>query len=682
MPEVLAPAGSLESVYSAVRCGADGVYAGGKLFSARANAVNFSDEELETAVKYCHLHGVKIYRAMNTVIFDSEIEEFCKEVRKSAEAGVDGLIIQDMGGAYLAAETVPDMPLHGSTQMTVHTPLGAKAAEGAGFCRIVPARELSLAEIKKICDTGVETEVFVHGAQCMCLSGQCYMSALIGSRSANRGQCAQACRLPFSAFGKDEYYALSLKDMSLVSHIGELTRAGCASFKIEGRMKRPEYVAAAVTAVRRAADGETDISEDTARLEAVFSRSGFTDGYLTGKTGKEMFGHRRKEDVVSADRVLPELAALYKDERKSGHISFEFDLESGKPSSLRFSSGDIRGEVCGMVPEAARNRSLSPDDVTKQLSKLGGTRYVLDGIKCSIDEGITLPASELNRLRREAVSECDRLTVERNTPRYDITDFTPETVVSRNDKGEPAIRVMSNSIDTVRMAAKFAEMVIAPVNICKEIAEDIPKEKIAVSLPDIVTDEEGLLRELSELKARGFSDFVCGNFTHLGVLRELGDVRIHGGTGLNVTNSYALKRFAELGLCDMTASFELKAAQFSALGKAIPTGFYAYGRLPLMITRNCPIRAQAGCKGCTGSVTDRTGRKFPVECDSKKYARIRNCDILETSDKLSEFRGAAFALLDMGDMPPKQAEEVIKRYLRRGSPEGKFTRGLYYRGIV
>lgn len=681
-PEVLAPAGSLESVYAAVRCGADGVYAGGKLFSARANAVNFSDEELKAAVKYCHLHGVKIYRAMNTVIFDSEAEEFCKEVRLSAEVGVDGLIIQDIGGAYLAAAAVPSMPRHGSTQMTVHTPLGAMAAEKAGFCRIVPARELSLSEIRKICDTGVETEVFVHGAQCMCLSGQCYMSALIGSRSANRGQCAQACRLPFSSFGKEEYYALSLKDMSLVSHIGELTEAGCASFKIEGRMKRPEYVAAAVTAVRKAADGETDISEDTARLEAVFSRSGFTDGYLTGKTGREMFGHRRKEDVVSADRVLPELAALYKDERKSGGISFEFSAEAGKPSSLRFSSGDICGEICGMIPEAARNRSLSPDDVTKQLSKLGGTRYELTGIKCSIDEGITLPASELNRLRREAVSECDRLTVEKNTPRYDIRDFTPGKVISRNDKGEPAIRVMSSNVDTVRMAAEYAELVIAPVNICKGLPDDIPQEKIAVSLPDIVTDEEGLLRELSELKAKGFTDLVCGNFTHMGVLNELGDVHIHGGTGLNVTNSYAVKRFAELGLCDITASFELKAAQFSALGKAVPTGFYAYGRLPLMITRNCPIRAQAGCKGCTGAITDRTGRKFPVECDSKKYARIRNCDILETSDRLSEFRGAAFALLDMGDMPPKQAEEVIKRYIRRDSPEGKITRGLYYRGIV
>lgn len=683
-PEVLAPAGSLESVYAAVRCGADGVYAGGKLFSARANAVNFSDDELKAAVNYCHLHGIRLYRAMNTVILDSETDEFCKEVKFSAEAGVDGLIIQDIGAAYLAAMLVPDMPRHGSTQMTVHTPLGAKAAESAGFCRIVPARELSLSEIRKICGTGIETEVFVHGAQCMCLSGQCYMSALIGSRSANRGQCAQACRLPFSAYKKDEYYALSLKDMSLVSHIGELTEAGCASFKIEGRMKRPEYVAAAVTALRKTADGEKDISRDMERLEAVFSRSGFTDGYLTGKTGKEMFGHRRREDVVSADKVLPELAALYKDEKKSGSISFELTLEAGKPSSLLFSSGDISGRVTGMVPEAARNRSLSPDDVTKQLSKLGGTRYELTGIKCHIDEGITLPASELNRLRREAVTECDRLTVEKNTPRYNITNFTPQigisrnAVISLNNESEPALRVMSDNIDTIRMALEYAETVIAPVNICKEI----PPEKMAVSLPDIVTDEEGLLKELLNLRAKGYTDFVCGNFTHLGVLKELGDIRIHGGTGLNVTNSYAVKSFAELGLWDITASFELKAAQFSALRKHIPTGFYAYGRLPLMITKNCPVRAQAGCKNCTGAITDRTGRTFPVECDGKKYARIRNCDILETSDKLSEFRGAAFAVLDMGNMPPEQAQQVIKRYLRRGSPEGKFTRGLYYRGIV
>lgn len=681
-PEVLAPAGSLESIYAAVRCGADGVYVGGKLFSARANAVNFSDEELAEAVKYCHLHGVKIYRAMNTVICDNEAEEFCKEVKSGAEAGVDGLIIQDIGAAYLAALTVPDMPRHGSTQMTVHTPLGAIAARKAGFCRIVPARELSLGEIQKICDTGVETEVFVHGAQCMCLSGQCYMSALIGSRSANRGQCAQACRLPFSAFKKEEYYALSLKDMSLVSHTDELINAGCASFKIEGRMKRPEYVAAAVTALRDAVDKSGDTAEDMRRLEAVFSRSGFTDGYLTGKTGSEMFGHRRREDVISADTVLPQLAAMYRDEKKSGRISFEFELKSDMPTVLKFSSGNITGEITGVVPEAARNRSLTEDDVKKQLSKLGGTRYELDALSCNIDDGLTIPASELNRLRREAVSQCDRLTVLQNTPVYHITDFSPEKPVPSRKSGDMPLRFMTKNTETLKAVYEYSELVIAPAHICREPDAGLYANKTAVSLPDIVSDEGRLLNELKELYNIGFRHFVCGNFTHLGVLSQLDGIKIHGGTGLNITNSYAAKRFAELGLCDITASFELKAAQISALEKPIPTGFYAYGRLPLMITKNCPVRAQAGCKNCTGSITDRTGRKFPVECDRKQYARILNCDILETSDRLSDFRGAAFALLDVGNMPPQTAADVIKRYMDRGTPEGKFTRGLYYRGII
>ncbi|MCI7768084.1 MAG: U32 family peptidase [Oscillospiraceae bacterium] len=681
-PEVLAPAGSLESIFAAVRCGADGIYAGGKLFSARANAVNFSHEDLKAAADQCHLHGVKLYRAMNTVIFDGEAEEFVREVKFCAEIGIDGLIIQDIGAAFLAERAVPNMPRHGSTQMTVHTPLGAIAAKNAGFCRIVPARELSLEAIRKICETGTETEVFVHGAQCMCLSGQCYMSALIGSRSANRGQCAQACRLPFSADNKKtEHYALSLKDMSLVSHIGELIDAGCASFKIEGRMKRPEYVAAAVTAVRHAADGEGDISEDMARLEAVFSRSGFTDGYLTGKIGGEMFGHRRKEDVVSADKVLPSLAALYKDEKKCRSICFSFAARAGKPVTLGFSSGDINGVISGAVPEAAVNRSLSAEDVKRQLSKLGGTVFELDGIICDIDEGITVPASELNRLRREAVSECERLTVMKNTPRYAVTGYSPEMPVPAGFSGNPALRVISSDAQTVRMAAEYSELVIAPINVCRGLSEDAVINKAAVSLPDIVTDEEGLLNELQALKARGFSHFVCGNFTHLGVLSELDNIHIHGGTGLNITNSFAIKRFKELGLEDITASFELKAAQFSSLCKEIPTGFYAYGRLPLMITRNCPVKAQSGCKSCSGGLTDRTGRFFPVECDDRKYARIRNCDILETSDKLSSFRGAAFALLDTGNMPLSQAEGVIRRYLGHGAPYGKFTRGLYFRGI-
>ena len=373
---------------------------------------------------------------------------------------------------------------------------------------------------------------------------------------------------------------------------------------------------------------------------------------------------------------------MYRDERKSGRISFEFELKSDMPTVLKFSSGNISGEITGVVPEAARNRSLTEDDVKKQLSKLGGTRYELDALSCNIDDGLTIPASELNRLRREAVSECDRLTVLQNTPIYHINDFAPEKPVPSRKASDMHLRVMTKNAETLKAVYEYSELVIAPAHICRELDAELYAQKTAVSLPDIVSDEGRLLNELKELYNVGFRHFVCGNFTHFGVLSQLDGIKIHGGTGLNITNSYAAKRFAQLGLCDITASFELKAAQISALEKPIPTGFYAYGRLPLMITKNCPVRAQAGCKSCTGSITDRTGRKFPVECAGKQYARILNCDILETSDKLSDFKGAAFALLDMGNMPPKPASDVIKRYMDRGTPEGKFTRGLYYRGII
>jgi len=683
-PELLAPAGSYESILAAVRCGADGIYVGGKNFSARANAVNFSDEELKAAAEYCHTHGVKLYRAMNTVILDSEAEEFCREVRFSAETGIDGLIIQDIGAAYLAAMTVPNMPLHGSTQMTVHTPLGAIAAKNAGFCRIVPARELSLREIQAICRTGIETEVFVQGAQCMSLSGQCYMSALIGSRSANRGQCAQACRLPFCAGRKKntDSYALSLKDMSLMSHIGRLTESGCASYKIEGRMKRPEYVAAAVTALRKAIDSGECPERDISRLEAVFSRSGFTDGYLTQSLGREMFGFRRKEDVTAAKSVLPELAALYKDEKRGADISFFLTVKENTPVSLSFSSEGISGAVTGGIPEKAVSRSLSPEDAEKQLSKLGGTRYKSADVQCEIDNGITIPAAELNRLRREAVSQCDRLMCEKNTPKYEISEYIPERSYCLSRNTDIAFRVMTSDPETLKASLEYAKSAIAPISVCGKLSEDSLIERTAVSLPDIVTDEEKLLRSLEALAQRGFTSFVCGNFTHLGVLSQLSGIKLIGGTGLNITNSYALKRFAELGISEAAASFELKAAQFSALDKVIPTGFYAYGRLPLMITRNCPVKAQSGCMKKNCGITDRTGRFFPVECDGGKYARVRNCTVLETSDKLNDFKGASFALLDVGNMPPEGAVSVIQRYIRREKPSGEFTRGLYYRGFA
>ncbi|HHX56840.1 MAG TPA: U32 family peptidase, partial [Clostridiales bacterium] len=306
-PEILAPCGSLESIYAAIRCGANAVYLGGKEFSARQNAANFDVDELKTAVDYCHLFGAKVYLTVNTVLFDSELNDFQKYIIDSAMIGVDAFIVQDLGVCELIKKVVPNIPLHASTQMTVHTPNGALIAKEMGFSRVVVARELNKNQIAEICKTGIEVEVFVHGALCVSVSGQCYMSAIIGSRSANRGLCAQACRLPFTSNNDGKACALSLKDLSLVENLKELQEIGVSSFKIEGRMKRPEYVAAAVSACVKAVKNE---KVDTHELRSVFSRSGFTDGYYSDNHNN-MFGIRQKDDVVSAFDVLPNLKKLY-----------------------------------------------------------------------------------------------------------------------------------------------------------------------------------------------------------------------------------------------------------------------------------------------------------------------------------------------------------------------------------
>jgi len=311
--EILAPCGSMESVYSAVRSGADAIYLGAKEFSARASAENFDFQQLKEAVDYCHINRVKVYLTLNTVIFDDELQQVAQTIKNSAKAGIDALIVQNLGVATLAKQLVPNLPLHGSTQMSVHTLGGAKLLWEMGFKRVVLSREMSLEEIREIAENcPIELEVFVHGALCMSVSGQCYFSAKLGGRSGNRGRCAQPSRLPFR-IGKSEY-SLSLKDNSIIEFLPELEKLGVASAKIEGRMKRPEYVSCAVRACAEMRDNGF-VSEKTAEnLESVFSRTGFTNGYITGKR-YVMFGYRKKEDVISAtSKLLSDIRATYKDE--------------------------------------------------------------------------------------------------------------------------------------------------------------------------------------------------------------------------------------------------------------------------------------------------------------------------------------------------------------------------------
>lgn len=412
MLEILAPCGGAESLTAAVNSGANAVYLGETAFSARRNAENFTPEQLREAVRLCHLSGVKVHVALNTLVFDTELDKLEKTVEMIADCGVDAVIVQDFGVAK-TIKKIADIPLHASTQMTVTSVSGAEMAKEAGFSRVVLAREMSLKEIERVVKSvDIETEIFVHGAICVCLSGQCYMSAMLGGRSGNRGLCAQPCRLNFTCDKREN--VLSLKDLSLIPHLREIEKIGVASVKIEGRMKRPEYVAAAVTACRKALAGETP---DMENLRAVFSRSGFTDSYYNG-TFEKMQGVRTKEDVTAAPKAINELKQLYKDVYKRYSVDISAEIHDGQPSECTAECDGVSVTVTGGVPQQAINKPSTAEDIAARLSKLGGTVFEPGKVSCNIDSGLILSASAVNSLRRDVIDKLSEKIIERNNPNY------------------------------------------------------------------------------------------------------------------------------------------------------------------------------------------------------------------------------------------------------------------------
>ena len=412
MLEILAPCGGAESLTAAVNSGANAVYLGETAFSARRNAENFTPEQLREAVRFCHLSGVKVHVALNTLVFDTELDKLEKTVEMIADCGVDAVIVQDFGVAK-TIKKIADIPLHASTQMTVTSVSGAEMAKEAGFSRVVLAREMSLKEIERVVKSvDIETEIFVHGAICVCLSGQCYMSAMLGGRSGNRGLCAQPCRLNFTCDKREN--VLSLKDLSLIPHLREIEKIGVASVKIEGRMKRPEYVAAAVTACRKALAGETP---DMENLRAIFSRSGFTDSYYNG-TFEKMQGVRTKEDVTAAPKAINELKQLYKDVYKRYSVDISAEIHDGQPSECTAECDGVSVTVTGGVPQQAINKPSTAKDIAARLSKLGGTVFEPGKVSCNIDSGLILSASAVNSLRRDVIDKLSEKIIERNNPNY------------------------------------------------------------------------------------------------------------------------------------------------------------------------------------------------------------------------------------------------------------------------
>ncbi|MGN0622012.1 MAG: DUF3656 domain-containing protein [Porcipelethomonas sp.] len=672
-PEILAPAGSMESLEAALRCGADAVYVGGSMFSARQNALNFTMDELELAARRCHLYGASIHLAVNTVIFDSQAEEFAEFIRQSAEIGIDAYIVQDLGALRIIREVVSPAVLHASTQMTIHTAKGAEFARSMGFQRVVLSRELDKNQIKEICDTGIETEVFVHGALCMSVSGQCYLSALIGQRSANRGQCAQPCRLPFSACGNRNFCALSLKDLSLANHMNELKALGVSSLKIEGRMKRPEYVAAAVTAFRAAADGNPP---DMDNLRAVFSRSGFTNGYFTGKR-QNMFGTREKDDVTAAKDVLPKLRQLYKNEGKAGTVSFRAEIKENSPFMLyaqdeKGNSVSVRGEI----PEKAQKKAVDKEFLTRQLSKLGDTVFTLGDLSAEIDEGLSVSAGMINEARRSAVKKLSEKRIKGNTAEYSTFSFRKVTKNREKNLTEIRARISSaNQLD----AAEAADRIIIPAD--EFLRNDIaPSDRIIIEPPRFIADEKSLTQMLKKIRQKGAAHLMCSNPAYIETGKALG-FELHGDFGLNISNSYSLDTLQELGLRDALLSFELKLSQIQDLASEINTGIIAYGHLPAMLVRNCPVKNEAGCGKCRHRLTDRTGRDFEIVCHGD-HAELLNSQCLYMADKLSEIRNVNFITLYFTHESPDIIGKTIESYKNCGKKRENITRGLYYRGVL
>lgn len=685
--EILAPAGSPESVFPAVRMGADAIYLGAGLFSARGNAGNFSREELSETVKYCHARGVTVHLACNTLIHDDEIASALDLIKFACEIHIDAVIVQDIGLASLIRSAAPKMALHASTQMSVHTPEAAKMLYDMGFERAVLARELSKNEIIQIADTlrqnncPIELEVFVHGALCMCVSGQCYMSAMLGSRSGNRGLCAQPCRLPFDAGGNG--HDLSLKDLSLISNLRELHEIGVTSFKIEGRMKRPEYVAAAVAACRQSLDRGYVDSDILEKLRAVFSRSGFTDGYYKGNLGAEMFGTRSKEDVTSANsKLLSQIRTLYKDETPKIPVSFSLDIKSGEDARLTAcdSDGNI-SEVKGDIPEAAIKVPLSAERCEGYLKKTGGTPFYVDKIKYNIDDGLSLSAQALNALRRDALSAL-------LAKREDIKPIpftSPEIPSPRTHKAQnkPSIRAHFRNGD-IPDDFLGCELIYIPMFLPdNQINALIDKGfAVAAEIPRAMFGrEQEIEKRLGELKALGVYEVLASNIGAVATARKLG-MDIHGGFGLNLTNTASLEWAANLNLLDTEVSFELTLKQIEALGGDIPRGIISYGRLPLMLTRNCPHQNDGkGCKNCKvpPMIHDRKGKKFPIVCD-KKSCEILNSVPLILSDRQDEIKGIDYQVFNFTVENSVEICGKLRDYLSNAPANGEFTRGLYYRG--
>ena len=685
--EILAPVGNEEMLRAAVFSGADAVYLGFSGFNARTSANNFDADTLKDAVRFCHARGVAVHVALNTTVYGGELPALEAAIRAVAASGADAVICQDLAVATLIGRIAPQLPRHGSTQMSVHSLQGALELKELGFTRVVLARELSLPEVEHITKhCGIETECFVHGALCMCVSGQCYMSAFLGGRSGNRGSCAGPCRLPFEANALPEgkpgrLHHLSLKDNSVIDKLDQLQALGVASAKIEGRLRTPEYVAAAVSACLAGREGR---AYDRDLLKNAFSRSGFTSGYLDGKIDGTMFGVRSEADAEQTKKTMPMLRELYRRERSRVPVKMKLEIEEGgekltvmdADGNKAFAYGDAEPQPARTDPTESLHRSLA---------KTGGTPFAAsaEDITVEMDGGPWfVPGSAVNELRREAL---DALLKKREVLRpWPTTDEHVPALPLRTLPSRRTLRARFEGWEQVpERALDGIEYLILPI----AQADRVPREwraKTLLELPRVMFGrlEEDTARRIAATQDAGFAGYEVSNIAHLRLCRGL---PMSGSFGLNITNQLAAQFYADNGLGSMLILPEVKDSDISTIapthdGRPVPTGVLVYGHMPLMVTRACPLQNIHDCAHCdkTGVLTDRKAKKFPVRC-GLGVRTIYNPVPIYMGDKpgaLTVDYGVAYFTLESRE----EAAQILDMIRTHAPFEGDFTRGLYFKG--
>ena len=685
--ELLAPAGTRESLIAAVQAGADAVYLGFGDFNARRRAGNFSAEEFREAVAYCHLRGVKVYLTLNTLLNDRELPLAAETARHAARCGVDAVLVQDLGVLELLKEVVPAVSLHASTQMSLMSVGGVAEAQRNGISRAVLARELSKDDTQYILDRAeIELESFVHGALCMCYSGQCALSALIGGRSGNRGLCAQPCRLAYRVGESKVCHPLSPKDNCLAPYVPEMAEMGIASLKLEGRMKRAEYVAA-VTEIyaRLLREHRTATREEMTTLRDIFSRDGFTEGYWLGKTGPAMFGTR--------DNEAPEPTALYecarsiyeKEDRRRVAVRFDCRITSeGSALTAEDEDGNLVN-VRGEAPQKALRRALTEEEVRERLCKTGGTAFTVEDCRVSLAGGLMLPAAGLNALRREALERLSALRTE--VPAPILREEQPiEPIPNTAEAPQFTVSLLKARQCSEALLALHPATVYLPIEELDAIPDAwLTMTEFCAVLPRVFRDREcaELRARLEKTVQRGLRAATIGNLGHFSLVGGL-PLKLYGDYSLNIFNSRALAWCRHRGLCRATVSFELRREQIRDLSKPLPTEAIVYGRLPLMITENCPVKNCIGCRHGEGGVLyDRTGAAFPLSCAYGCRAEVQNCKPQFLADRDDyQTLGLAYARLRFTVETAEDCVQVFERYLGKNEfvPDD-YTRGLYTRGV-